>query len=115
MANEITVLDGDSQREYRLLFLYPIAAPAQVGGSNIVVTPSATLPDYASSILTTQEKADLDGGTKAFEVITFRKDVGLTGPQLAAAARAKYATRRAEYLADYAVWFAHIGTRLNES
>jgi hypothetical protein len=114
MANEITVLDGDANKEYRLLFLFPITSPAQVAGSNVVVTPSAELPPFAGQILTTQEKADLDGGSLAFEVLTFRKSSDLSSPELAAMARAKYATRKSAYLAEYAVRFAHLGVRISE-
>lgn len=118
MANEITVLEIDGRRA-QLLFLFPIPAPAQVGGVNIVPTPATgpagedLLPGHATKILATAEKNDLDAGTLAFEVIGFVIGSGLTGQQLLARARAIYASRKAEFDSDYADRYSRLGQRFN--
>ncbi len=120
MANEILVLEGNGERDYALLFLYPIAAPAQVtppGGSatNVVPTPSSLLPSVAVPLLSTPEKAALDAGTAAFEVVNFTAAEGLSGAELIARAQDLYTRRAQAAAARYEARYRYIGTRLSAS
>ena len=98
MANEITVLESDGSFRFSLFLIFPIASPKQVSGANVVPTPAtnpdatSALPTIAGQVLSTAEKAALDGGTAAYRVIQFRKDTSLTNAQLLALARQKYGT-----------------------
>lgn len=111
MANEITVV-GESKRDQsrlvRLLFLYPIESPHQVGAQNVVPTPSSGLPSVGGSTFVSQAEADaLDAGAMAFEVVTYavrpsdERDGKLTNAQHLARAREIYAAKKAEWLAGY--------------
>lgn len=113
MAQEICVLSSDGSSEYTLLFLFPIAAPKTAGGSNVVPTPSTTLPDIAAACLTSQEKTALDAGTSAFRLQTMRKDPAFTTPQLTARIKAIYAAALTEFNRWYADTYAFVGTRID--
>lgn len=113
MADEILVLEGDRRERYRILMLFPIAAPAQAGGSNVVPSPSADLDVEVATLLTPAEVAALDGGTTAYRLVTMRKQSGLTGAQLATELRRIYATQLADFNAEYGVRYAHVGTRVD--
>lgn len=117
MANEILALEGDGDRAYTLLFLFPIAAPVQVtppGGSaqNVVPTPSATLPPLAALLLSAAEKNALDAGTLAWQLTTFAPEAGLTGGPLVARVRELYAAQRTAYQAAYQARYRYIGQRV---
>lgn len=115
MANEITSGPGDGHGNYPLLFLFPIATPVQWAGtaSNVIPTPSNTLPEWAAALVTQAEKADLDSGVAMFYVYTpFRTD-GLTGAQMIAQARLLYAQLMAERLSWYANTYKYPGNRIN--
>lgn len=114
MANEITALEGTGDNDYRILLLYPIATPKQVMGSNVIPTPSANLPSLGQQILTASEKAALDEGTLAFEVISFHKQPGMTNTQLAARAREIYAAKLTAFQSDYTKRYEFSGVRINQ-
>lgn len=114
MANEITALQGNNG-SYTLLFLFPIASPAQAGGANIVEKASASLPAHAQAILSQAEKDAIDDGTLAWEAIDFQTSPGMTNPQLAARAREMYASRKAAFATEYASRNRWLGQRLNEA
>ena len=115
MADEILVLEGDRDERYRMLMLFPIASPAQAGGSNVVPTPSSDLDSTAADLLTAGEISALDGGTLAYRMTSMHKEPGLTNPQLVARVQAIYAAQLADFEAEYAVRYAHIGTRVDAS
>jgi hypothetical protein len=113
MADEILVLEGDRRERYRTLMLFPIATPAQAGGSNVVPTPSAELDAATAALLTAPELAGLDGGTLAYRMVAMRRAPGLTAAQLATELRRVYAEQLADFTAEYATRYAHIGTRVS--
>lgn len=113
MANEIRILDGDGNLEYRVLFLFPIATPILVGGSNVVPTPTSGLDPLALAILTTNEENALNAGTSAYQTVTFRKDPALTNPQLATRMKEIYAAQKAVFDAAYTARYQHVGTAIN--
>jgi hypothetical protein len=113
-ANEITLLEcrvTDGVEACLVLSLYAIATPIQVGGSNVVPTPSSGLSASAAAILSAGEKTALDEGTAAFEVGRFQNSEGLTGAPLLTELRRIYASRKAAYLAKYAARYARLGDR----
>jgi hypothetical protein len=115
MANEITVLEGDGEKSYTLLFLFPVAAPVQVAGANVVPTPSSALPEMAAAILTSGEKAALDAGTSMFSVVPFSPASGLTNPQLQTRVKAIYAEQQTEKNRWYQQAYKYAGTRITYS
>ena len=112
MANEITALEQHGIN-LSLLFLYPIASPKQVGGVNVVPTPSSDMPSLASLAITQPEKDSLDAGDAAWETHDLRIVVGATAGQLLAAAQSLYAEKKAAFLAAYAARLVWAGTRVN--
>ena len=115
MANEILALEKRGARQH-VLFLFPVAAPIQIGGVNVVPTPAtrdavSVLPPIAETIFTAQEKTDLDNGDLVFESISFRPVDGMTGPQVLAKVQALYATRLARFNATYADRYGFAGNR----
>lgn len=115
MADEITALEGDGVGNYQLLFIYPIITPQQINGQNVVPTPSANLPQLASLILSQSQKASLDQGTSAFEVITLYAGNNLTNPQLVARGQSIYASRAAHYATRYAAIYKYAGAQIDAS
>jgi len=120
MANEITVVGGDGRQLLSLLLLYPIATPATYIDADsieqtIIETPSAGLPTIGAAILTIAEKAALDAGTLAFEVVPFGPDPGLNNPQLLASAQDLYARKRTAFELAYARRYWHLGDRFDGS
>lgn len=117
MANEITKLDGDGGLKATLLFLYQITAPVYVidGGGNqtVIATPSTDLPEMAGLILTSAEKAELDAGTLAFEVVSLSVTDAKTGPELLVDARALYAKRKTRFVELLARKYNRAGLRFN--
>lgn len=119
MADEILVLEGDDDgSHYELLMLFPIAAPVQAGGTNVVPTPvpkddDGLTPAYPFTLLTPTERAALDAGTLAYRLQRFGKVPGLTNPQLIELARSIYAAQATALAAAYAARYAHIGTRID--
>lgn len=115
MANEITSGPGDGQGNYPLLLLFPIAAPKVWVDTviQVVPTPSATLPDWAVALLTTEEKAALDSGDGMFRVVIIHAIAGLTNPQLATRAREIYTEQLTDALAWYANVYKYPGNRIN--
>lgn len=121
MANEITALEGDGSGKYSLLFLYAIETPRTYDNAagtptNPVPTPSADLPALAADILTSAEKAALDGGTSMFEVVSIERAGGLSGAALLSRAQEVYASKKADALARYnATYHTRLGQRFNEA
>lgn len=119
MANEITKLDGDGGINARLLFLYlgltPITYAIDGGQQTVVHTPSASLPEMAGPILTAAEKAALDAGTAAFEVVTMPIIDSLSGADLLTAARTLYARHKAAFIARATRKYSRAGQRFNEA
>jgi hypothetical protein len=119
MANEITILEGNGSFRFGLFLIFPIASPQQVGGANVVPTPAtnddgtSALPPMADTVLAAAEKAALDAGTAAYRVIQFRKDPTLTGAQLLALVRQKYAEEEADFSRWYSQTYLHAGQRLD--
>ena len=117
MADEILALERRGNRQ-NVLFLYPIAVPTQVGGSNVVPTPAtvdaiSVLPAVADAVLTAQEKTDLDAGTSAYEAVSFRPSPSMTGPEILAQVQGQYADRLALFNATYAARYEFAGQRFN--
>lgn len=113
MANEITVLQGDGGERYSFVFGFPIASPKQIGGSNIVVTPSADLPAIAATVFAQADKDALDAGTAAFEVASMSRDPSLTLADFKAAVQGYYARRQAAFNAAYASKYEYAGLQIN--
>lgn len=113
MANEITVLERTGRRTLRALFLYPIPTPKQVGGQNVVPTPSAGLPDIAQAVLAQAEKDALDAGTAAWDAVTFHPAANQTNQERLAALRRIYASRQADFDADYQRRYQFAGLRFD--
>ena len=114
MANEITVLEGSGGLKRNLLFLYAIT-PAEVNGVTQVPTPSNGLSDIAANILLAGEKAALDNGSAAFEVVQIEVVDGKTNAELKAEAQAFYTNKKLDYLARHARKYdAFTGVRFNE-
>lgn len=121
MANEITVLEGNSANRYDLLFLYDIPVPVQISGGN--TSPSNTdflrastdLPTPAQVILSAPELTAIDNGTLGWEVIFgFQKQPGLTNPQLIQMVQEIYGIAKIAFGLEYDLVMQHIGVRLNE-
>lgn len=117
MANEITLLDARSSPTdgtfVNVCFRYDIAVPKQVGGATVVVTPSAALPTLAAQALAPAEKAALDTGTAAFEIVEFHYNTAETGLQNLTRLRSVYATRKAIFDAAYTRRFQRAGTQFS--
>lgn len=122
MAKEIMVLGKPDRVSYSFLFLYAIASPialpgwdgtAETGGGNVVPSPSSTLPEEVAAEFTAAEKAALDAGTAAFEIVRGFKDEGLDDAALLAIVRARYVEAKAAWLSGYAVTYSHFGKRLS--
>jgi hypothetical protein len=118
MADEILVLERSNERQ-SVFFLFPIAAPVQVSGANVVPTPATdelganVLPAIAEAVLTAQEKTDLDAGTLAYATTSFRPPPGATGGDILAKVQARYAVMLAEFNSDYAARYEFAGGRFN--
>lgn len=112
MAAEIKALDGNGAGEYRVLFLYPIAAPKQVGGSNVVPTPAPT-EGVIADLLSAGEVNALNTGTSAYEVINYGPSPTKTGAELVAELQTLYVDRKAAFDADYASRYKYIGTEVD--
>ena len=112
MAAEIKALEGSADGLYNVAFLYPIAAPVQVDGSNVVPTPAPTEGPLAA-ILSVGEAGALNGGTAAYEVVQYGPAPEKTGAQMAAELRALYAERKAAFDAGYARRYKYIGTEID--
>lgn len=112
MANEITALEKSPDGTIAILFLYPIATPKVVGGQNVIPTPSAGLPPIAAAVLTAPEKAALDDGTSAFEVVSFQHQ-GIAGAVLLAKVRSLYASRLSAAATRYATQYQFAGSRFD--
>ena len=115
MANEIVALERDGGR-YRLAFLYPIASPVKVGGSNVVPTPwpDTDPPDaILDRVLTQGEKDALNAGTALVHFQTTREG-GKTGASLLAHTRAIYAKLAPVVAARYAARYEHAGKRFDK-
>lgn len=113
MADEITGLTGTSNN-YSLLFLYTITTPIKINTVNVVDTPSSDLPSIAATVLTAQEKADLDIGILAFEVVQLGGISGASGAELLVLARSMYVTSETAYLKKYADKYKYSGSRFNK-
>lgn len=113
MANEITALDGDGANRFRLLLLFPIAAPVEVGGSNVVQQPSAELPPLALAAIDGAEVTAIDDGTLGWRIIDFVKPPTLTNPQLIVEAQRIHAAQKLDHDAIYAQKYRHAGQRFN--
>lgn len=116
-ANEITLLEcrEDSGVEAcRVLALYAITTPIQVGGNNVVPTPSAGLSTSAAAILSAGEKTALDEGNAAYEIYSFANPNDLTGGPLLTELRRVYSTKETAYLAKYADRYARLGDRYDK-
>ncbi len=121
MANEITALEQQSQPggavRIGLFFIYPISAPAQVGGSNVVPTPYTVgglpaVPPIADAVITQPEKDSLDAGTSAFEGASFTDQTGLlTGAQMLARAQEVYTARKTAFDTEYVARYKFAGDR----
>lgn len=109
MAQEIVALE-ENGGEISALFLIPITTPKQVGGVNVIPTPSAGLPAIAAAVLTQGEKDALDAGTSLFEIRSFRRQ-GISGAALLAKVQAVYALAAAEANAAYNTRYALAGSR----
>lgn len=110
MANEITVIE-QAGADLALVFLYPIATPLQVGGANVVPTPSVGLPALAAVVFQSAEKAALDAGTAAFEVVSLTPDPALSPAQLLARAKVIYAAALAAFTSAYQLRYRWSGQR----
>lgn len=124
MANEIRVIEGDGQPDtaspprYDLLFLYTITGVKQAGppgGSNVnvVPTPSAGVPAAAKALLTAGEITALDGGTLAWERVTFTRDTALSNPQLIAAVQTMYTSRKTDFQRRYDSRYFYANVRVD--
>ena len=118
MANEITKLGGGPLRA-DLLFIYNGLTPVQYtdalsGTQTVIPTPSANLPPIADLVVTDAEKADLDSGVSAFEVVHMPIPSSMTNPELLTAARALYATKKQDFITTHAARFNRVGQRFDE-
>ena len=113
MADEMLVLEGDRHERYRVLLLFPIASPAQAGGANVVPAPTAGLHAEVAALLSAAEQSGLDGGTLAYRIVAMKKAAGLAAAQLATELRRVYAEQLADFNAEYARRYAHIGQRVS--
>ena len=115
MPNEITVLEGSGGLKRDLLFLYAIT-PAEVNEVTQVPTPSSGLSDIANNILLAGEKAALDAGSAAFELVVMEVVDGKSNAELKAEAQAFYAKKKADYLIRHARKYdTFTGIRFNEA
>lgn len=120
MAREIMCL-GRPDGTYRLLFFYQIATPialpgwdgsVEQGGANVVPSPSSSLPEDVAGEFTTAEKAALDDGTWAFQVVEgFLDTLNVDGATFTSMVQVRYAAEKAAYLAEYADRYKNYGKR----
>lgn len=117
MANEIKALDGTGEGRYRVLFLYPIAAPITYtdgAGISVKVVPTpAPTEGVIASVLSVAEAGALDAGDGAYEVASYGPSPDKTGAELVAELQALYAKLKAEFDADYATRYKYIGTEVD--
>ena len=114
VSNEITVLEGSGGLKRSLLFLYAIT-PADVNGVTQVPTPSDGLSPIAATILVAGEKAALDNGSAAFEVVSMEVVEGKTNAELKVEAQAFYAIKKVDYLIRHGRKYDDLtGVRFNE-
>ena len=117
MANEITALERDGNGNLSVLLFYPIpvALRAQVGGTNVVPTPSADLPDLAATVLDAAEKTQLDAGEAMFHVVRVGMDEGKTVAQTLADVRDKYASLEQKLKDAYVQRYEFVGQRFDKA
>ena len=113
MADEILLLEGDRRERYRLLMLFPVASPARAGTTFAPPARAADLPAEVAALLTAAERSGLDSGTLAYRIVAIKKAAGLSPAQLATELRRVYAQQRADFNAEYATRYAHIGVRVS--
>ena len=116
MANEITKLDGDGGLNANLLFLYPLTPITYTGSAGtvtVIPTPSTDLPEIANNVLGVAEKAALDDGSSAFEVVKMTVPDALSNTQLLTNARALYAKRMADFIERHTRAYNRAGQRFN--
>ena len=119
MANEICVVRATTRGTLTLAFLYPITVPVQINGANVVPTPAtnggvSVLDPILESMLTAQEKTDLDAGTLAYEMVTYRYDPGASNAQALAKAQALYANRLSQFQTWYTTTYGgRVGQRFS--
>lgn len=113
MADEILLPEGDRRERYRLLMLFPVASPTRAGGANVVAARVADLPAEVAALLTAAQRSGLDSGTLAYRIVAIKKAAGLSPSQLAAELRRVYAEQLADFNAEYATRYAHIGVRVS--
>ena len=122
MANEIVALDTDGGVRYgvtgpgaalevNLLFLFPIATPKQVNGTNVVPTPTATLSAVAALALTSTEKTQIDAGTMAWRTLSVKKETALTAGEMLTLIRGIYAKQLTEFTNWYTEKYRYVGQR----
>jgi hypothetical protein len=118
MANEITKLDGDGGLNANLLFIYSLTPitynDAAAQPVTVIPTPSSGLPDMAGNILTAAEKAALDDGSSAFEIMTLDVPDAKTNAELLADARALYAEKKADFITRLNRAYNRAGQRFDE-
>lgn len=119
MADEITKLDGDGKLKANMLFIYRNITPPTYkisgGGTQAVIsTPSANLPAMAALILSAAEKAALDTGTDAFELVHIDVGDATSNIDVLAQARALYAKKKADFISELARKYKRAGQRFNE-
>jgi len=119
MANEITKLGGDGGINATLLFIYRNLTAITYQDSlaqtvTVIPTPSSDLPAMAANILTTAEKASLDTGVDAFELVSMPVIDAMTNVELLAAARALYLTKKAAFVDRLTRTYNRAGQRFNE-
>ena len=117
MANEITKLKSNNLNA-ELLFIYrSITAPTYTDADSatitVVASPSSTLPAEAVGLLSVAEKAALDAGTDAFEVVEMEISESLTNPQLLAAAQALYTVKQSAFQSHLTSTYHKFGFRLD--
>jgi len=119
MADEIIVLERSGQQQsFAFYYSIPAAIRIEVGGAGSgvypVMTPTGSLGDMLLSVLTQDEKDDLDAGAAAVFTKSFMLDPATPEPQLLAYAREMYAAEQAVVLADYQSRYSRIGQRFDK-
>lgn len=116
MAGEpINILQSDARGTYDVVFVYTITTPKQLKGTNIIVTPSSTLPPFASDVLDTTLIQGLDAGTHAFEIFRYEKASDVNNQQQIDQLKQQFASRETLYNQKYNAEYQYLGVRLARS
>lgn len=110
---DIIIGYGNGEREFGVVFLYPIPTPKQINGANVVPTPATALPADIQALLISAEITGLNAGTIAYDLFTFSKEQSRSDADVVEDLKIKYDVMKARKTQWYVERYRYAGTRLN--